>query len=65
MEEDDDAVVWVEQGEDEDTYNDRIATDRNPNPNAFVSTMRSVWIVKDGIEINNIGRSLCRIQFFH
>lgn len=71
--EDDDVVVWEETGEDEDTDNDRIAlgligklwTDRQPNPNAFISTMKSVWIVMDGVEINNIGRNLYRIQFFH
>ena len=38
---------------------------RVPNPNAFISTMKNEWMVKNGVEISRIGRNLFQIQFFH
>lgn len=64
---------WDEGGEEEEADNDRVSlgligrlwTNRNPNPTAFISTMKTVWTVKYGVELVNIGRNLYQIQFFH
>lgn len=68
-----DVLEWIDQGEDEEVENDKVElgligrlwTQRNPNPNAFITTMKSVWYVKHGVDIVNIGRNLYQIQFFH
>lgn len=64
-------VEWVDDGSDEDTENDRLElgligklwTNRCPNPTAFISTLKNVWMVKYGVDIINIGRNLYRFQF--
>lgn len=66
-------VEWVEYGENKVGDNDRVAlglignlwTTRNPNPTAFISTMKGIWTVKYGVEIVNLGRNLYQIKFFH
>lgn len=66
-------IKWVEGGEEEEVDNDRVFlgligrlwTNRNPNPTAFISTMKTVWTVKHGVELVNIGRNLYQTQFFH
>ena len=73
MEDSDDEAEWIDGGADDEEDNDRIAlgligslwTPRSPNPNAFISTMKSVWSVKHGLEIVHIGRNFFQIQFFH
>lgn len=66
-------VEWVDRGEDDGVDDDRISlgligkvwTNRNPNPVAFISTMKGIWWVKNRVDIVNIGRNLYQIQFFH
>lgn len=69
---DNDTVVeWIGGGEEEEVDNDRVALgligniwmNRYPDPVAFISTMKGVWSVKNGVEIVNIGRNLYQIQF--
>lgn len=70
---DNDALVeWVEVGEEAEVDNDRVSlgligsicTNRTPYSATFISIMKSVWSVKDGVEIVNIGRNVYQIQFF-
>lgn len=62
-------VEWIGGGEEEEVDNDRVALgligniwmNRYPDPVAFISTMKGVWSVKNGVEIVNIGRNLYQI----
>ena len=38
---------------------------RQPNPVAFISTMKNIWAVINGVDITNVGRNLYQIQFYH
>lgn len=68
-----DLVEWIEEGDEEVEDNDRLSlslvgklwSNRVPNLNAFIATMKGVWLLKHGVEISNIGRNLFIIQFFH
>lgn len=63
----------MEEGDGQEEDNDRIAlglvgklwTTRVPYPGPFIATMKSIWMVKNGIDISNIGRNLFQIQFYH
>lgn len=66
-------VEWDEDGDETVNEDDRLALSlvgklwsyRVPNPNAFISTMKGVWLVKYGVEISNVGKNLYQIQLFH
>lgn len=59
-------VEWVERGDDEGVDDDRISlglignvwTNNNSNPVAFISMMKGIWSVKNGVDIVKIGRNL-------
>lgn len=43
----------------------KLRSNRVPNPNAFITMMKGVWLMKHGLGISNIGRNLFQIKFFH
>ena len=61
-----DFVEWVEEGMGEEEDTDRLAlgligrlwTTRVPNPSEFIFTMQSLWMLKHGFDISNIGHNL-------
>ena len=69
--EDEEAVVWVDEGEDEEEARlalgvvGKIWTDRHINVNAFMSTMKNVWQPASGVDISNIGPNTYVFQFHH
>lgn len=42
-----------------------IWTERNFNSNAFMNTIKSIWALKHGLEISNIGKNKFQFQFHH
>ena len=66
-------IECVEDSVDEENDNDRITlgligklwTHRTPNPSAFIFMMKSIRVVKNGVDITNIGRNLYQFKFFH
>lgn len=69
--EQDEAVVWVDDGEDDDEARvalglvGKIWTDRHINANAFMATMKTVWQPTHGVDISNIGPNSFVFQFHH
>lgn len=68
---DDDDVEWEDQVGDEEENKlqlglvGRIWTERNVNPGAFMNTIKSIWALKFGMEISNIGKNKFLFQFHH
>lgn len=66
-----DVCEWTEEGNDEE--DDRITlgligklwSDRILNVNAFITTIKNVWVTQHGVDINVIGKNLFQIQFYH
>jgi uncharacterized protein DUF4283 len=69
--EDEEEVVWEDDvGEEEEKrlalgLIGHIWTERTVNSNAFMNTIKSIWALKYGIEISNIGRNKYQFQFHH
>lgn len=62
-------MEWVDDVEDEEEacvalgLVGKIWTDRHINANAFMSTMKSVWKLKYGVDISSIGENAFVFQF--
>lgn len=68
---DDDSCVWVDEGnaEEEERLSlgliGKLWFDRVLNSNAFMGTIKNVWVTQYGVEINIIGKNLYQFQFYH
>lgn len=64
-------VIWEDDvGEEEEKklalgLIGKIWTARTVNPNAFMNTIKGIWMLKHGLEISNIGKNMYQFQFHH
>ena len=62
---------WVDEGNEEEDHRislgliGKLWSERTLNPNAFMTTIKNVWVTQHGIDINMIGKHLYQIQFYH
>lgn len=43
----------------------RLWSERFLNPNAFITKIKNVWVLKHGFDISTIGKNTFQFQFYH
>lgn len=68
---DEEEVLWDDEGDEgqEDRLSlalvGKIWSNRSINPNAFITTMKGIWVTRYGLDINHVGKNTFQFQFFH
>lgn len=66
-----DVCEWLEDGNKEEEERislgliGKLWSERILNPNAFMSTIKNIWVTQHGVDINMIGKNLFQFQFYH
>lgn len=71
MEDHEEAVEWVNDGDDEEENHislglvGKLWSNRILNPTAFMNTIKNVWVTQHGVDVSIIGKNMFQFQFYH
>lgn len=67
----DEVCEWADEGNEEEDEQlsmgliGKLWSDKSLNSTAFMATIKNVWVIQYGVDINLIGKNLYQFQFYH
>lgn len=68
---DDEVCEWLDGGNEEEEERislgliGKLWSERFLNPTTFIATIKNVWVIQHGVDINMIGKNTFQFQFYH